>query len=300
MTRERSPAGRRRPSRSRRALRRWAADHQPVAHQRRGRRGRRWPTRRDVRRRLPRRPRRPARLGRRPGTGARPGGRGTSAGWSRPTPRRWPRLVTREIGKPLRRGARRGARDRRHLRLLPRRGAPALRPDGAQRDARQAAVHLPRCRSAPWRWSPPATSRSRCRPGTSSRRCCAGNTVVWKPAEYAAASAAGVLRAARARRRAAGRRAEHRARRRRRRPSTAWSRRWRDGLVDKVGFTGSSAVGGAHRRARRAAPAVGLPGAGRQEPDGGHAPTPTSTWPSRARCSPASAPAGSAAPRWAR
>ena len=43
----------------------------------------------------------------------------------------------------LRRGARRGPGDRRHLRLLPRRGAQALRPDGAERDARQAAVHLP-------------------------------------------------------------------------------------------------------------------------------------------------------------
>ncbi len=43
-----------------------------------------------------------------------------------------------------RRGARRGAGDRRHLRLLPRRGPPALRPDRPERDARQAAVHLPR------------------------------------------------------------------------------------------------------------------------------------------------------------
>ena len=53
-------------------------------------------------------------------------------------------LVTREIGKPYPGGARRGPGDRRHLRLLPRRGAAAVRADRAVGDARQAALHLPR------------------------------------------------------------------------------------------------------------------------------------------------------------
>ena len=94
-----------------------------------------------------------------------------------------------------------------------------------------------------------------------------GNAVVWKPAEYSPAlgdalaelfHAGGVpggvlnlvqadgrddVRGARARARAAG-------------------------LVDKVGFTGSSAVGSQDRRAVRPPPAVAVPGARRQEPDG--------------------------------
>ena len=44
-----------------------------------------------------------------------------------------------------------------------------------------------------------------------------------------------------------------------------------EGLVDKVGFTGSSAVGVADRRALRAPRPVALPRAGRQEPARGHA-----------------------------
>ena len=43
----------------------------------------------------------------------------------------------------VRRGARRGAGDHRHLRLLPGRGPPAVRPDRAERNAGQAAVHVP-------------------------------------------------------------------------------------------------------------------------------------------------------------
>ena len=39
--------------------------------------------------------------------------------------------------------ARRGPGDHRHLRLLPLRGPPPLRPDRAERDAGQAALHLP-------------------------------------------------------------------------------------------------------------------------------------------------------------
>ena len=74
----------------------------------------------------------------------------------------------------------------------------------------------------------------------------AGNTVVWKPAEYAPASA-GLPRPVRPRRRAAGRGAQHRARRRRghvRRAGAALEA----GFIDKVGFTGSSAVGAGDRR----------------------------------------------------
>ena len=59
------------------------------------------------------------------------------------------------------------------MRLLPRRGPAPLRPDRPVGDAGQAAVHLPGARSAWRRSSPPATSRSPCRPGTWSRRSCA-------------------------------------------------------------------------------------------------------------------------------
>ena len=59
-------------------------------------------------------------------------------------------------------------------------------------------------------------------------------------------------------------------------------------------------VGRADRRALRAPPAVALPRARRQEPARRHAPTPTSTSPSRARSSAASARPASAAPRSAR
>ena len=59
-------------------------------------------------------------------------------------------------------------------------------------DARQAAVHVPRRRSA-WRpSSPPATSRSRCRPGTWCRRSCAGTPSSGSRAEYAPAIGRGV------------------------------------------------------------------------------------------------------------
>ena len=69
-----------------------------------------------------------------------------------------------------------------------------------------------------------------------------GNAVVWKPAEY---SRGARRRAGQAvpRGRRARRRAEPRAGRRARRRSRASSGRWSEGLVDKVGFTGSSAVG---------------------------------------------------------
>ena len=98
-----------------------------------------------------------------------------------------------------------------------------------------------------------------------------GNTVVWKPAEYAAACGAALFELIT---RGGGL------------PDGVLNLVLADGeptfagpgagaggadCVDKVGFTGSSAVGAAGRRAGRALPAGGLPGAGRQEPDGGHA-----------------------------
>ena len=68
-----------------------------------------------------------------------------------------------------------------------------------------------------------------------------GNAVVWKPAEYA--PALGEALAELFRRRPARRRAELVQRRRRRPTFEGLERRWTEGLVDKVGFTGSTAVG---------------------------------------------------------
>ena len=95
-----------------------------------------------------------------------------------------------------------------------------------------------------------------------------GNAVVWKPAEYSAAIASamtelfhaggvpsGVLNLVHA----DG-------------PATfgGLERALDEGLVDKVGFTGSSAVGARDRRPLRPQPPVAVPRARRQEPDGGH------------------------------
>ena len=86
-----------------------------------------------------------------------------------------------------RRGARRGPGDRRHLRLLPRRGPAPVRPDGPERDARQAALHVPRRRSA---W-PPIITAGNFPVAVPSwylvPALLCGNAVVWKPAEYAPA-----------------------------------------------------------------------------------------------------------------
>ena len=71
------------------------------------------------------------------------------------------------------RGPRRGAGGDRHLHVLRRRGAAALRADRAQRDARTSSCSPSGCRSGWPRSSPPATSRSRCRPGTWCPRCSA-------------------------------------------------------------------------------------------------------------------------------
>ena len=180
------------------------------------------------------------------------------------------RLVTREIGKPLRRVARRGPGGHRHLRLLPRRGPPPVRADRPERDARQAAVHVPRAGRRRGDRHAPATSRSPCRPGTSSRRCCAAT-----PSSGSRPST---------RRRSPTRSTQLLPARRpaRRACSTVvladgpttfagLERALDEGLVDKVGFTGSSDGRPPDRRALRPPPAVAVPRARRQEPDGRHA-----------------------------
>ena len=70
----------------------------------------------------------------------------------------------------------------------------------------------------------------------------AGNTVVWKPAEYAAASAPGAVRAFPGGRAARGR-AEPGVRRRGGDLRGPGAGRCGEGSIDKIGFTGSTAVG---------------------------------------------------------
>ena len=84
----------------------------------------------------------------------------------------------------LPRGAGRGAGDRRHLRLLPRRGPAALRADRAVGDAGQAAVHVP----VPVGVAAIITAGNFPVAVPSWYLVPAilcGNAVVWKPAEYA-------------------------------------------------------------------------------------------------------------------
>ena len=83
------------------------------------------------------------------------------------------RLVTREIGKPYAESLGEVQEIVDTCDFFLGEGRRLYGQTVPSRDARQAAVHLPRCRSAWRRSSPPATSRSRCRPGTSCRRCCA-------------------------------------------------------------------------------------------------------------------------------
>ena len=130
----------------------------------------------------------PAGLGRGARAGARPGHRA-----HRP-PGRGQQRGAGPAGHPGdrqadRRGPRRGAGDHRHLRLLPRRGPAAVRPDRAERDAGQAAVHLP----GPGRRGGVITAGNFPVAVPSwylvpALLC--GNAVVWKPAEYAAACGA--------------------------------------------------------------------------------------------------------------
>ena len=171
-------------------------------------------------------------------------------------------LVTREIGKPLRGVARRGAGDHRHLRLLPRGGPPALRPDSAQRDAGQAAVHVPQ----------PVGVAAIVTAGNfpvavpswylvPALLC--GNAVVWKPAEYAAAVRRSARRALLAGRHPANvlapgarRRPDH-VRRTVRRARSPAGRQGRLHRLDQVGRRIGELPDGTCRR---------LPGARRQEP----------------------------------
>ena len=127
----------------------------------------------------------------------------------------------------------------------------------------------------------------------------AGNTVVWKPAEYSAVCSAafhdlfvrgaglpdGAFNVVQADGEAT---------------FAGLSEALEQGLVDKVGFTGSSAVGAEIGALDRAAPADRLPGARRQEPPAGDAERGPGPGRRRARCSPGSAPPDSAAPHWAR
>ena len=160
--------------------------------------------------------------------------------------------------------ARRGAGDHRHLLFFRARAAAST------------------ARPCPARCATSSSSPSACRSGSAAiitagnfpvavpswylvPALLCGNAVVWKPAEYTPAIAdarspscssrgglpAGVLNTVLA----DG-------------PATydGLSAALDDGLVQKIGFTGSSAVGRAHRRARRPPPADAVPGAGRQEP----------------------------------
>ena len=164
----------------------------------------------------------------------------------------------------VRRVARRGAGDRRHLRLLPGRGPASLRPDGAERDARQAAVHVPRARRRgrdPHRGELPGRRAGLVPgPGAAVRqrgRVEAGRVLpglrrgAWANCSRHGGLPEGVLNVVQAEGPAAGEGLE---------------RALGEGLVDKVGFTGSSEVGPADRRAVRPPPAVAVPRARRQEP----------------------------------
>ena len=151
------------------------------------------------------------------------------------------RLVTREIGKPYPEslGEVQEIIDTREL--LPRRGPAPLRPDRPVGDARQAAVHVPgagRRRRGDHRGQlpdrrarlvPRAGAAVRQRGGVEAGRVCARRSAKrWPscsctPASPTASSTSCSPTA--------------------RRPSRASSRALDRGLVDKVGFTGSSAVG---------------------------------------------------------
>ena len=180
------------------------------------------------------------------------------------------RLVTAGDRQAVRRGARRGPGDRRHLRLLPRRGAAAVRADRARARCPTSSCSPSASRSATVAVITAGNFPVAVPSWYLVPALLAGNTVVWKPAEYAAVARPrfhelfvrggglpdGVLNIVHADGAGDLRRAG-------RRP-------WTPGSIDKVGFTGSSAVGPRDRRADRAAPADRLPGARRQEPAGRH------------------------------
>ena len=205
-------------------------------------------------------------MGRRARAGARPRDRP-----GRP-PRRGqqggagPACVTQRGRQALRRVARRGAGDHRHLRLLHRRGPAPVRPDRPVGDARQAAVHVPHAGRRGGDHHRGQLPRRRA--GLVPR---AGHPVRQRRRLEAGRVLAGARRRAGAalpRRRRARRRCSTSCRPRERRRSPGSSRRSRSGLVDKVGFTGSSRGRLEDRRAVRPPRPVAVPGARRQEPDG--------------------------------
>ena len=156
----------------------------PDGDARRGRARRR----RHLRRRGPRAPRRRSRRGPRARAGPRPRDPSSSAASSRTTRRRSPGSSPARSASRSR-VARRGAGGHRHLQLLPGRGPPALRHDGPERDARQAAVHVPHRRSA----SAAIVTAGNFPVAVPSwylvPALLCGNAVVWKPAEYTPAIA---------------------------------------------------------------------------------------------------------------
>ena len=101
----------------------------------------------------------------------------------------------------VRRGPRGGAGGHRHLRLLPRRGPPALRPDRAEREpAKQLFTYRRRSGTAMIVRRP--TSRRRCRRGTWCRRCSAATRWCGSRPRTAPAVAQALDRAVPCRRRA--------------------------------------------------------------------------------------------------
>ena len=168
----------------------------------------------------------------------------------------------------LRRVARRGPGGRRHLRLLPLGGPPPLRPDGAERDARQAAVHLPHAgrggRDRHRRQLPGGGAVLVPRAGDPVRQ-----RVRLEAGRLRAGARPGADRPVPARRRAGGR-AEPGAGRRpvHLRGPRAGARR---GARGQGGLHRLVERGGGDRGPVRAPPPVALPRAGRQEPAGGHA-----------------------------
>ena len=242
----------------------WAIDlHQPSQHLRdRGRGAAR--RRLHVRRRLPRRARCAARVGQGPRARARPRDRqrrsshGDQQGGALAPGHARGRQAVRRI-------ARRGAGDHRHLRLLHRRGPAPVRPDRAVGDAEQAALHVPHAGRR---------RRDHHRRQLPGRRACvvpgAGDPV----RQRGRLEAGRVLACARRRdgqavpgRRCPRRRAQPRAGRGRR--DVRRPRARAGGAARRQGRLHRLERGRLQdRRAVRPPPAVSVPGARRQEPDG--------------------------------
>ena len=266
------------------------ADHLPQpGRPRRRRRPGRGGRRRRLHRRVPDGARAPSPPGPRCRRRCAAGSSPRSAGWSRPTRRRSPPWSpARSASRTPRRWARCRRSSTPATSSSARAGGSTARRSRAR--CRTSSCSRSVCRSAWPPSSPPRTSRSPCRPGTSCRRCCAATR--W---------------------------CGSRPSRRPRSPNALAELFWHGGVPRDVlqvvhadgptAFDGISAAlderpgrqdrlhrldrrRAAHRRARRPAPAVGVPRARRQEPAGRHARTPTSTSRSRARCSAGSASAG--------